>query len=114
MRARAIATAAVIIAVMMLTATGCDEVYYPFETTSGPIDIGYELASSSVVTVLVRNCYLVVVRTLIDSESQASGSHTVNWDLTDDAGDLVENGLYTVEVYGDGIRVDVQLIEVAR
>jgi flagellar hook assembly protein FlgD len=111
---RGFAGACVGVAVLLAVLTGCDEIYYPFVTTSGAIDITYELTAGGSVSIPVRNCYLNTVRTLVSGETQAAGSHSVNWDLTDDDGDFVENGLYTVEVYLDGTRVDVQLIEVDR
>jgi len=102
------------VAILIMGISGCDDMYYPFIVANGTIDIQYELASSGSVTVLIENCYLYTVRTLVDSQSQEAGSHTVTWDLTDDEGEFVENGLYTVEVYRDGDRVFVQVVEVDR
>lgn len=103
-----------VVAILMIAASGCDDAYYPFITANGTIDIQYELASSGSVTILIENCYLNTVRTLVDSQNQEAGSHTVTWDLMDDEGEFVENGLYTVEVYRDGSRVFVQVVEVDR
>lgn len=107
-------TTAVILPALFLAATSCIDSDYPFDTVDTGVDIEYSLESAGVVDVIVTDSYLGLVRTLLDSQEQESGSHSVNWDLADSSGQPVENGLYNVEVYLDGERVYVHVLEVNR
>lgn len=100
--------------VFSLLLTSCDSTSYPFMTAIDTVDIDYTLDSSGTVDVTVENSYMTEVRTLISSEEQEAGLHTVTWDLLDDEGEYPGDGLYTVEVFLNGDRVFVQILEVNR
>lgn len=90
----------------------CDSTSYPFTTVVDSVDVRYSLAVSGNVDVAVQNSYMTSVRTLVSSEEQDAGSHTVIWDLLDDDGEYPGDGLYTAEVFLDGERISVQILEV--
>lgn len=99
---------------LILLFAACIDSSYPFDTVEGPVDITYTLASGGMAEVLVTDSYMGLVRTLVDSQEQEAGEHTVTWDLMDDGGEYPENGLYNVEIYLDGQRIEVQVLEVNR
>lgn len=100
--------------ILPLLFAGCLDSTYPFDTVEDTVEITYFLESAGTVDVLVTDIFMGLVRTLVDSEEQAQGSQTVTWDLTDDGGNYPENGLYNVEIYLNGERIDVQVLEVNR
>lgn len=91
---------------------GCDDSDYPFQVIEDSIVISYSLADVGVVDVTVSNDCMFVVRTLVDSQEQPSGPNSVLWDLTDDGGAYVGDGLYTAEITVDGEVISVQVMEV--
>ncbi len=105
---------ALMLVAVMLLFMACLDSSYPFDTVEGPVDITYTLASGGTVGVLVTDSYLGLVRTLVDSQEQEAGEHTVTWDLMDDDGEYPENGLFNVEIYLDDERIEVQVLEVNR
>lgn len=84
----------------------------PLSSATESVTIEYELSSSGTVDILVSNSLMENVKTLLEGQEQQAGVHTVVWDLTDDEEERVENGLYTVEVYLNGERVHVEVLEV--
>lgn len=101
-------------AVIIYLSTACNDSSYPFDVVEGSVDIGYTLDSAGTVDVIVTDSFMGLVRTLVDSQTQDAGAHSVEWDLTDDDGNYPENGLYNVEVYLNGDRIEVQVLEVNR
>jgi len=94
--------------------TSCDLTSYPFMTVIDTAEVSYSLDTGGTVDITVENSYMTNVRTLVSSEEQAMGSHTVTWDLLDDSGEYPGDGLYTVEVFLNEERVFVQILEVDR
>lgn len=92
----------------------CDDTGYPFIVVEDQVDVPYTLGASGTVDVLVQNSCMMTVRTLVSGEEQGAGDHSVTWDLMDDSGEYPGDGLYTVEVYLDGERVSVTILEVNR
>jgi flagellar basal-body rod modification protein FlgD len=70
----------------------------------------YQLNAASDVTVKIYNADNVLVRT-ITVGPQAAGSHDINWDGRNDAGEKVAEGFYTTKVEavdGDGKKLDIK------
>lgn len=70
----------------------------------------YQLNAASDVTVKIYNADNVVVRT-ISMGPQAAGSHEINWDGCNDAGEKVAEGYYSSKVEavdGDGKKLDIK------
>ncbi|MBL7996322.1 hypothetical protein JNM05_13210 [bacterium] len=88
---------------------------YP-NPTDGPLTFRFGFPDTMRVTIQIKNSKRVI-RTLLDNEFRQIGYHTIQWDLKDDEGNIVPNGLYrcvfsfssgtkTSKGYGD-IEVDV-------
>jgi flagellar hook assembly protein FlgD len=60
--------------------------------------ISYKLASSSIVTVLVKDSHNVVVGTLVSAQSQVAGDHSVVWNGLLSGNPDLPNGTYTVHI----------------
>jgi flagellar hook assembly protein FlgD len=96
-------------AVALLAA--CEDSSYPFTTVTDSINIVYSLPQAGQAELLVVNCFQNAVKTLVD-QPQEAGEHSAVWDLTDDQGEYSGDGLYTVELYLDGQRIWVSVLEV--
>ena len=96
---------------LALAAVGCEDSSYPFTTVTESVEITYSLPETGAAELLVLNCFQNPVRTLVDGEQEV-GEHSVTWDLEDDSGGYVGDGLYTVELYLNGERISVWLLEV--
>ncbi|OPL19957.1 MAG: hypothetical protein AVO35_00420 [Candidatus Aegiribacteria sp. MLS_C] len=101
-----------ILPAILLLLTGCDSTSYPFSSVTGPCEYYFELPSSGLVNITVVNSYMVIVRTLVSGQTYAQGSHTGTWDLMDDSGERVPDGLYCVRVFLDGELHDTDMFEV--
>ncbi len=64
--------------------------------------LNYQLAEEADVTVRVFSDPGGMVRALLENESQSVGQHFVTWDGRSEAGAVVEDGQYRVEVYAGG------------
>jgi hypothetical protein len=102
----------ILLPVILLLLTGCDETSYPFSSVTEPCTYYFDIPSEGVVDVIVVNSYLVTVRTLVSGETYAQGSHSGIWDLLDSAGERVPDGLYCVRVFLDGELHDTDMFEV--
>lgn len=111
MRASLLALA---IAACLLLPSACDDTGYPFMVVEESVEVFYTTQNPGTVDVLVRNSLQATIRTLVDSEEMEAGEHSVVWDLFDDGGEYPGDGLYTLEVYLDGERVSVTILEVNR
>ncbi len=105
--------AVALVAAVLLTAA-CIDSSYPFDLIEGPVQISYTLEAAGTVDVIVTDSFMGLVRTLLDSQAQEAGQHSVEWDLADDEGNYPEDGLYNAEIYLNGDRIDVQVMEVNR
>ena len=66
---------------------------YQYDTT----DIAYTLSDAARVTIELRGPSGTLVRTLVDA-ARTIGSHSETWDGTDDAGQVVPDGLYAYTI----------------
>jgi len=99
---------------LLALGTGCDGSSYPFDQVTDPFTFTYTLPSAGTVDVLVLNCYMTTVRTLVSGELQESGEQDSSWDLKDAQGELVPEGLYYVRVNLEGDPVGTLMYEVHR
>ncbi len=95
-------------------ALSCADAGYPFTVAEDTVEVPYTIGVDGTVDVLVRNSFMATVRTLIQGEFQEAGEYTVTWDLLNDLGIYPGDGLYTLEVYLDGERISVSILEVNR
>lgn len=102
---------AVVLPGLLLPAASCGDGGYPFTVVGDPVEVFYSTAAGGTVDVLVRNSFMATVRTLVSSEQQQAGDHWATWDLMDPEGVYPRDGLHTVEVFLDGQRVSVQILE---
>lgn len=75
---------------------------YP-NPVSGPIQFRFGLADSMRVTFQIKNSKKIV-RTLLDKQLRQTGIHSIYWDLKNDGGEAVPDGLYRCIItflYGD-------------
>ncbi|MBN2586440.1 MAG: hypothetical protein JXA64_11865 [Candidatus Fermentibacteraceae bacterium] len=98
--------------VLLMLLPGCDDNTYPFDIVTDPFTFIYDLQESGSVDVLVLNCYVVTVRTLLSDSSQSAGSHSLQWDLLDAEGQRVPDGLYYIRIILNDELIDTQMYEV--
>ncbi|MEN8208930.1 MAG: hypothetical protein ABFR50_06740 [Candidatus Fermentibacteria bacterium] len=84
----------------------------PFERVTDEFDFDYQLSADGVVDVNVMNCYMNNIRILINGELQTSGSHTSSWDLLDEYGIRVEDGIYYIQIMLDDDVIETDMYEV--
>ena len=94
--------------------TGCDDTSYPFDVVTAPFTFSYDLPQEGTVDVLVLNSYVVVVRTLLSDSLQSAGTHSLSWDLNDDQGNSVPDGLYYIRILLDDDIIETDMYEVYR
>ncbi len=105
------ATFAVLPVILMLLA-GCDSSTYPFDKVTDEFTFTYNLPEDGIVDVIVLNCYMNEVRTLVSAESQTSGEHSLSWNLNDGDGSRVPDGLYYIRIILDGNVIETKMYEV--
>ncbi len=98
--------------VLLITSIGCLDGSYPFEQVTTEFNFTYEIPSAGVVNLIVLNCYMNNVRTLLSDTTQTAGSHTSTWDLLDGSGNRVSNGLYYIRIILDSNLIETQMYEV--
>ncbi len=97
---------------LMIFLAGCTSSTYPFNQVNAEFTFTYELPESGVVDVDILNCYMKNVRTLISDTSQTTGNHSLTWDLKDENGIKVQDGLYYIRIILDSNIIDTKLYEV--
>lgn len=100
------------LSLLFIMAAGCDDSTYPFDEVTDTFTFTYELAQQGEVDIPVLNCYMNTVITLVSDSTLAAGSHSDSWDLIDQDGQRVPDGLYYIRIVLDGEVVDTQLYEV--
>jgi len=98
--------------VILFLMAGCDDTSYPFDSVTEPFTFTYELAADGSVDIFVVNSYLVIVRNLVNDESQTQGSHSLEWDLQDNGGRRVPEGLYYIRIMLDDELIKTLMYEV--
>ncbi|MBS1272446.1 MAG: hypothetical protein MAGBODY4_01591 [Candidatus Marinimicrobia bacterium] len=74
----------------------------PFNPTT---NIKFSLADQQPVTIAIYNVRGQLVNTLMQNQSMQPGSHVINWDGTDKAGNTVGSGIYIYRIQaGDFIK----------
>lgn len=101
-----------LITVLLLLASCGTGIKYPFSVVNSPVQVEFVTREAGVVDATVSNSYLYVVRTLIDSEEMYAGVHTVVWDLLDEQGKHPGDGVYAIEVFLNGERIRLVVLEV--
>ncbi len=84
----------------------------PFIRVTGEFSFDYALLEDGIVDVIVLNSYMRDVRILISGESQTSGSHTSSWNLRDENGARVPDGLYYIRIILNSDIIDTRMYEV--
>ena len=98
--------------VALLLLAGCIDSTYPFTEVTEEFTFTYNLPEDGVVDVIVLNCYMNGVRTLVSGESQTSGDHSLSWNLNDEDGSRVPDGLYYIRIILDGNVIETKMYEV--
>jgi flagellar hook assembly protein FlgD len=104
----------VFLPVLLLISAACDLTSYPFDQVTDPFNFNYEISDDGVVDLIVLNCYMNNVRTLLSDTTQAAGTYSSNWDLLDESGVRVPDGLYYIRTILDDTVVETQMYEVYR
>lgn len=100
---------------MLVIMAGCaDSTTYPFNEVTGNFSFFYNLPQEGVVDIFVLNCYLNNVRTIISNSTQTSGDHSAGWNLQDEDGQRVPDGLYYIRILLDDNVIDTIMYEVHR
>ncbi|NOQ22105.1 MAG: hypothetical protein GQ565_05580 [Candidatus Aegiribacteria sp.] len=99
-------------AALLLISTGCDDSTYPFDQVTEEFNFTYDLPNEGVVNLIVLNCYMNNVRTLLSDTTQPTGSHTSSWDLKDLNGARVPDGLYYIRIKLDDNVIETKMYEV--
>ncbi len=97
---------------LLLIAAGCNDSTYPFQQVTDEFTFTYDLPSDGVVDLIVLNCYMNNIRTLLADSTQSSGSHSSSWDLLDSSAVRVPDGLYYVRIILDDDVIETQMYEV--
>jgi hypothetical protein len=100
---------------LLLLASACGESSYPFIQVDSPYALSFTPSDPGTVRIAVKDCYLDEIRVLEPGVESPGGVEVVRtWDLTDEDGVTVEDGLYFVEAALDGEVFDTVLLEVSR
>ena len=102
----------ILLPVVLLLMAGCIDSTYPFTEVTEEFTFTYNLPEDGIVDVIVLNCYMNGVRTLISAESQTSGDHSSSWNLNDGEGSRVPDGLYYIRIVLDGSVIETKMYEV--
>ena len=97
---------------LLLISAGCNDSTYPFQQVTDEFTFTYDLPSDGVVDLIVLNCYMNNIRTLLADSTQASGTHSASWDLLDSSAVRVPDGLYYIRTILDDNVIETQMYEV--
>ena len=101
-----------LISALLLISAGCDDSTYPFEQVTEEFTFTYDLPNEGVVDLIVLNCYMNNIRTILADTSQSSGSHSSSWDLLNESALRVPDGLYYIRIILDEDVIETQIYEV--
>ena len=101
-----------VLMVILILLAGCDLSTFPFDEVTDEFTFTYNLPEDGIVDVIVLNCYMSEVRTLVSAESQTSGDHSLSWNLNDEDGSRVPDGLYFIRIILDGNIIETKMYEV--
>ncbi|MEN8207842.1 MAG: hypothetical protein ABFR50_01185 [Candidatus Fermentibacteria bacterium] len=97
---------------LLLISAGCNDSTYPFQQVTDEFTFTYDLPNDGVVDLIVLNCYMNSVRTLLADSTQTTGNHSSSWDLMDENTVRVPDGLYYVRIILDDDVIETQMYEV--
>lgn len=97
---------------LMVLFTGCTSSSYPFDQVDTEFTFTYDLPENGVVNIVVLNCYMINVRTLLTNNYQTAGNYSLTWNLQDEDGKRVPDGLYYIRIILEGNIIDTKLYEV--
>ena len=96
----------------LLIFAGCNDSTYPFQQVTEEFTFTYDLPNEGGVDLIVLNCYMNNIRTLLTDSTQSSGSHSSSWDLLDSSAVRVPDGLYYIRIVLDDDVIETQMYEV--
>ena len=99
---------------LLLMPAGCNDSTYPFEQVIDEFTFTYDLPNEGVVDLIVLNCYMNNIRTLLADSTQSSGTHSSSWDLQDENAVLVPDGLYYIRIILDDDIIETKIYEMHR
>jgi len=97
---------------LLLISAGCNDSTYPFQQVTDEFTFTYDLPNDGEVDLIVLNCYMNNIRTLLEDSMQSSGSHSSSWDLLDSNAVRVPDGLYYIRIMLDEDVIETQMYEV--
>lgn len=97
---------------LLLSSVGCVDTTYPLNLVTEGFTFTYNLPIEGEVDLIVLNCYMNNVRTLLSETTQTAGSHTSAWDLLDEGGVRVPSGLYYIRIILDDEVIETKMYEV--
>ncbi len=101
-----------ILPVILAISAGCVDSSYPFEEVTDPFDFTYVLSQGGSVDLIVLNCYMNNVKTLLSDSTQTAGTYTSSWDLMDESTTRVQDGLYYIRIILDDTVIETKMYEV--
>ena len=102
----------ILLPALLIISAGCDDSTYPFDQVTDEFTFTYDLPNGGVVNLIVLNCYMNNVRTILSDSTQTSGSHASSWNLHDESDVRVPDGLYYIRIILDGNVIETKMIEV--
>lgn len=102
----------VMLSAFLIVSTGCLDASYPFDQVTDEFTFTYDLPQEGTVDLIVLNCYMNNIRTLLSDSVQASGSHTSSWNLLDENAIRVPDGLYYIRIIFNTDVIETKMIEV--
>ncbi len=97
---------------LLIISAGCDDSTYPFDQVTEEFTFTYDLPNDGIVDLIVLNSYMNNVRTLLADSTQSSGSHSSSWNLEDENGVRVPDGLYYIRIILDDDVIETKMYEV--
>jgi len=101
-----------ILPVILLISAGCENSSYPFEDVTDPFTFTYVLSQGGSVDLIVLNCYMNNIKTLMSDSTQTAGTYTSSWDLLDESATRVQDGLYYIRIVLDDSVIETKMYEV--
>lgn len=102
----------VLLSALLIISAGCDDSTYPFEQVTDEFTFTYDLPNEGVVDLIALNCYMNNVKNILSDTTQALGNHSSSWNLQDEDGVRVPDGLYYIRIILDSDVIDTKMIEV--
>jgi len=103
---------AILFPALLIVSAGWLDSNYPFDQVTAGFTFSYDLPQEGVVDLIVLNCYMHNVRTLLSDSTQTSGSHNASWDLLDEDEVRVPDGLYYIRILLDDNVIETKMYEV--